>query len=81
VATDQPFYTVDDSEFCKFLSYAHHPLPSLKIPHRDAVKRRIMRMNDDTVTATKQMFHVSSLNFSGDESCKRDTLTHLSEQS
>lgn len=80
VATDQPFYMVDDPEFCEFLSYTHHPSPSLKIPHRDAVKCHIMKMGDNTITATKQMFRVSSLNFSGDDSCKRDPLTHLSER-
>ena len=61
VATDQSFYTVDDPEFREFLIYAHHPSPSLKIPHRDAVKRRILKMGEDTVAATRQMFKVSCL--------------------
>ncbi|KAN0131304.1 Ribonuclease H-like domain containing protein [Lactarius tabidus] len=34
VATDQPFDTVDQPEFRDLMTYAHHPLPSLKIPHR-----------------------------------------------
>jgi hypothetical protein len=59
VATDQPFSVVDDPELRDLLSYTHHPSPTLKIPHRDAIKRRIMRMCDDTISATKQMFEVS----------------------
>jgi hypothetical protein len=47
VATDQPFYAVDDPEFRKFITYAHHPA-SLKVPHRDAIKRRVMNMGEDT---------------------------------
>lgn len=61
VATDQPFSTVDDPEFRDLLGYVHHPSPSLTIPHRDAVKRRIMKMCEDTITATKLMFKVRML--------------------
>ncbi|SRR5258707_65517 len=57
IATDQPFYTVDDPKFHSLLTYTH-PLPTLKIPHRDAVKRRIMKMGDNTIEATKHMFKV-----------------------
>jgi hypothetical protein len=39
IATDQPFYTVDEPEFYKLLEYTHHPSLELKIPHHDAVKR------------------------------------------
>jgi hypothetical protein len=41
------------------LIYAHHPTPGLKIPHRDAIRRRIMKMGEDSVEATKEMFAVS----------------------
>ena len=58
VAMDQPFFTVDDPEFREFLIYTHHPSPSLSIPRRDVVKGRIMRMCEDTIKATKQMFQV-----------------------
>jgi hypothetical protein len=61
VATDQPFYTVDEPEFRDLLMYTHHPSPNLKIPHRDSIKRRIMTMGKDTVEATKQMFKVRKL--------------------
>jgi hypothetical protein len=58
VVTDQLFYTVDDPEFHDLLMYMHHPSPNLQIPHQDAIKRWIMKMGEDTVEATKQMFHV-----------------------
>jgi len=58
VATDQPFYTVEDPEFQDLLMYTHHPSPNLKIPHRNAVKTRVMKMGYDAVEATKRMFLV-----------------------
>jgi hypothetical protein len=58
VATDQPFYTVEDPEFRDLLTYVHHPSPNLKIPHRNAIKTRIMKMGYDTLDATKRMFSV-----------------------
>ena len=61
VATDQPFYMVDEPEFRDLLMYTHHPSLNLKIPHRDTIKRRIMTMGKDTVEATKQMFKVHKL--------------------
>jgi hypothetical protein len=64
VATDQPFDTVDQPEFRDLMTYAHHPLPSLKIPHRDAIKRRIMKIGEDSIATTKQMFLVRSKNIS-----------------
>jgi len=39
VACNQPFEEVDKPEFWDMLAYAHHPSPSLKIPHQDAIKR------------------------------------------
>ena len=42
------------------VTYAHHPLPTLNIPHRDAIKHRIMQMGDETVESTKVMFKVFS---------------------
>jgi hypothetical protein len=58
VATDQPFYTVDEPEFRGLLTYIHHPSPNLKIPHRNAVRRRIMKMGACMIEDTKQMFTV-----------------------
>lgn len=58
VACDQPFEEVDRPEFRAMLSYAHHPAPTLKIPHCDTIKRRIMQMGKDTIESTKAMFKV-----------------------
>jgi len=58
VATDQPFHTVDNPEFRELLTCAHHPLPELKIPHQNVVKRHIMKMGEDTIEATKESFAV-----------------------
>jgi hypothetical protein len=52
---------VDEPEFRELLNYAHHHLPNLKIPHRNAVKRRTMKMGKDTIEATKEMFSVCKL--------------------
>jgi hypothetical protein len=60
VTRDQPFEEVDRPEFRDMLTYAHHPAPNLKIPHRDAIRRRIMRMGDDCLESTKVMFAVSA---------------------
>ena len=62
IATDQPFYTVDEPKFRKLLAYAHHRSPELKIPHRNAVKNQVMKMGEDTIDATKELFAVCNLN-------------------
>lgn len=47
VASDQPLFNmVDEPDFPDLLNYTHHLSPDLKIPHRDAVKRRIMKMGE-----------------------------------
>lgn len=60
VATDQPFYTVDDPEFRDFVMYTHHPA-TLHIPHRNTIKTRVMKMGDDTRNIVKHMFRVCFL--------------------
>jgi hypothetical protein len=61
VVTDQPFYAVNDVEFRDLLIYTHHPSPTLKIPFRNAMKERIMKLGDETIRATRQMFKVGTL--------------------
>ncbi|PPQ80848.1 hypothetical protein CVT25_001973 [Psilocybe cyanescens] len=56
VACDQPFEEVDRPEFRELLIYAHHPAPDLKIPHCDAVRRRIMKMGKNSIESMKNMF-------------------------
>ena len=58
-ACDQPFDEVDKQPFRKLLQYVHHPSPkSLRIPHRTAVRTRIMKMGEYTVDSVKKMFSV-----------------------
>lgn len=58
IATDQPFHTVDEPEFRKLLAYTHHCSPELMIPHWNAVRRRVMKMGEDSVESTKELFMV-----------------------
>ena len=58
VSCDQPFDEVDKPEFREMMNYAHHPTPDLKIPHRDAIRRRILKMGDDSIESTRQFFAV-----------------------
>ena len=58
VLCDQPFDEVDKPEFREMMNYAHHPTPDLKIPHRDAIRRRILKMGDDSIESTRQFFAV-----------------------
>lgn len=58
VACDQPFEEVEQKEFCDLLTYTHHPSLMLHIPYKDVIQRCIMKMGEDTVEGTKQMFAV-----------------------
>jgi len=60
VACDQPFDEVDKLEFRSLLEYTHLR-PSLHIPHRGAMRTRIMKMGEDTVDGIKKMIDVSVL--------------------
>ena len=57
VACDQPFDEVEKPEFRQLLEYTHLR-PSLHIPHRGAVKKRIMKMGEDTIEDVKKMIEV-----------------------
>lgn len=63
VACDQPFEEVDRLEFHRLLEYTHLQ-QSLHIPHRQAMKRRVMKMGEDTVTDVKKMIAESNCNVS-----------------
>jgi hypothetical protein len=58
VLTDQPFDLVDNTTFRDLVTYVHHPAPELKIPHRDAMKRRVMKLGEETIRSTRKMFAV-----------------------
>jgi len=58
VACDQPFEEVERPEFKALLDYTHGGSP-LHIPGRLAIKRRIMKMGEDTIQGVKDMIGVS----------------------
>ena len=60
VACDQSFDAVDQPEFRSLLEYTHLR-PSLHIPHRGAVRTRIMKMGEDTFESVKKMIAVSKI--------------------
>lgn len=58
IACDQPFEEVERPEFITMMNYTHHTGTSLKIPKRDGIKRRLMKMGDDTIKDVQNMFLV-----------------------
>jgi hypothetical protein len=48
-------------KFHDLLMYTYHPSPNLHIPHQDAIKWRIIKMVEDTIEATKEMFKVCTI--------------------
>jgi hypothetical protein len=60
IACDQPFEEVERPEFIAMMDYTHHAVAgtSLKIPKRDGIKRRLMKMGDDTIEDVRKMFSV-----------------------
>ena len=58
IACDQPFEEVQRPEFIAMMNYTHHSGTSLKIPKRDGIKRRLMKMGDDTIESVRKMFLV-----------------------
>ena len=57
VTCDQPFDKVEKPEFWQLLEYTHL-WPSLHIPHCSAIRRRIMKMGEDTIEGVKKMIEV-----------------------
>lgn len=58
VACDQPFDEVEKPEYIDMMNYAHHPATEIKLPGRNGVKRRVMKMGEDTVEGIRKMFEV-----------------------
>ncbi|KAF5376117.1 hypothetical protein D9615_007777 [Tricholomella constricta] len=56
VACDQPFDEVEKPEFINMMKYTHRSATSLKLPGRNVIKRRIMKMGEETVEGIQQMF-------------------------
>ena len=57
VACDQPFNEVEKPEFRRLLEYTHLR-PSLHVPHRAAVTKRVIKMGEDTIKDVKKMIEV-----------------------
>jgi hypothetical protein len=58
VACDQPFDGVEKAEFIKLMNYARHPVSLVKLPSREGIRRRVMKMGEDTVGGIREMFAV-----------------------
>jgi hypothetical protein len=63
VACDQPFDEVEKEEFIKLVNYARHPAPSIKIHSREGIQRRVMKMGEETITSTREMFEVGVIHY------------------
>lgn len=61
MACDQPFDEVEKEEFIKLMTYVRHPASSVKLPSREGIRRRVMKMGEDTVDGIRQMFAVCVL--------------------
>jgi len=58
VACDQPFEEVERPELRRLLEYTHMGPKPLDIPHRSALKDRIMKMGKSTVTGIQKLVNV-----------------------
>jgi hypothetical protein len=58
IACDQPFEEVERPEFIAMMNYTHHAGTSLKIPKRNGIKLRLMKMGDNTIEDVRNMFSV-----------------------
>lgn len=59
IACDQPFEEVDKPEFRELLTYVRHSGASFTIPGREAMRRRVMKLGEVELEATREMFTVS----------------------
>lgn len=59
VACDQPFNQVDHPAFHALLNYVHlHARKALSIPGRTTIRKRIMKLGEDTIQSMQTMFRV-----------------------
>ncbi|KIL55047.1 hypothetical protein M378DRAFT_188692 [Amanita muscaria Koide BX008] len=56
IACDQPFDEVEKEEFIKLMTYARHPASSVKLPKREGIRRRVLKMGEDTIDGVREMF-------------------------
>jgi hypothetical protein len=58
IACDQPFEEVERPQFIAMMNHTHHSGTPLTIPKRDGIRRRLMKMGDDTIEDVRKMFSV-----------------------
>jgi len=61
VACDQPFSEVEEEEFVKLMTYARHPASSVDLPSWEGIRRRVMKMGEDTIDGIREMFAVEDI--------------------
>jgi hypothetical protein len=61
VACDQPFDEVEEKEFVKLMTYAHHPAPSVKLPGHKGIHCQVMKMGKETIDGIHEMFAVGEI--------------------
>ena len=55
-ACDQPFEEVERPEFIRLMEYTHHGSTlNFRVPGREAIRSRIMKMGEDTIEGTRKM--------------------------
>ncbi|KAF9545085.1 hypothetical protein CPC08DRAFT_396867 [Agrocybe pediades] len=64
VACDQPFEEVERPAFRALLDYTHMASRKpLQVPGRTTIKKRIMRMGEDTIAKTKEILYTAKFRF------------------
>jgi hypothetical protein len=58
VACDQLFDEVEKQEFVTLMNFVCHTGGPLKIPKRDGIKRRVMKMGEEFIEGIREMFMV-----------------------
>ena len=58
IACDQLFDEVEKPEFIAMMNFTHRSETLLKIPKHDGIKRRMMKMGEETIEGVREMFMV-----------------------
>jgi len=58
VTCDQPFEEVERPEFITMMNYTRQNGSPVNIPGRNGIKRRLMKMGDETLVDIRRMFSV-----------------------
>lgn len=63
VACDQPFDEVEKPEFIDLMCYGRHGVPNFSLPKREGIRRRIMKLGEETVEEVRTFFVVCIVSF------------------